>query len=64
MHPVTLYEPRSGLSRELNIPRLSPTLVLQQFDAKYLYDREYEIETQLSNGRWLYRYRKTTKRKL
>ena len=64
MTPVTVYEPRSGLSRDYEIAALTPTLIIQQFDARYLYDHEYEIETKLSNGRWLYRYRKTTKHKL
>ncbi len=53
MHPVGVYG-----------PRLTPWPIFQQFDAKYLYDREYEVETQLPNRRWLYRYRKITKRRL
>jgi hypothetical protein len=64
MYSVTVYEPRSGLSRDYEIAALTPKLIIQQFDAKYLYDREYEVEAQLANGRWLYRYRKTTKRRL
>jgi hypothetical protein len=63
MTPVTAYKPRSGLSRDDEIVMLTPTLIIQQFDDRYLYEREYEIETQLSNGRWLYRYRRTAKSK-
>jgi hypothetical protein len=57
-------ESRSGLSKDLNIARITPTLIIQQFDATHFYDREYEIETKLSNGRWLYRYARTKKQKL
>lgn len=50
MRLIRLYDPRSGLHQDKESRTLTPKLVVMQFDNRHTYDREYELEAQLSKA--------------